>query len=118
MFALATDVGGGTSFSMLRTLGEAYKVAQMTGENISPERLLYMATLAGAKALSCEDSIGSLEPGKIADIVVLDPYATSISARRAQVCERAIDQFFALTVLGDERHIAEVYVAGKRLTVS
>ena len=117
-FALATDVGGGTSFSMLRTLGEAYKVAQMTGENISPERLLYIATLAGAKALSCEDSIGSLEPAKIADIVVLNPYATSISARRAQVCERAIDQFFALTVLGDERHIAEVYVAGKRLTVS
>ncbi len=117
-FALATDVGGGTSFSMLRTLGEAYKVAQMTGENVSPERLLYMATLAGAKALSCEDSIGSLEPGKIADIVVLDSYATSISARRAQFCESAIDQFFALTVLGDERHVAEVYVAGKRVTVS
>ena len=118
VFALATDVGGGTSFSMLRTLGEAYKVAQMTGENVSPERLLYMATLAGAKALSCEDSIGSLEPGKIADIVVLDSYATSISARRAQVCESAIDQFFALTVLGDDRHIAEVYVAGKCVTVS
>ena len=118
VFALATDVGGGTSFSMLRTLGEAYKIAQMTGENVSPERLLYMATLAGAKALSCEDSIGSLEPGKIADIVVLDSYATSISARRAQFCESAIDQFFALTVLGDERHVAEVYVAGKRVTVS
>ena len=97
---------------MLRTLGEACKVAQMTGENIS-QNVCSIWPPWLEQALSCEFDRRQSRWR----LFGLDPYATSISARRAQVCERAIDQFFALTVLSDERRILS-YVAGKRLTVS
>ncbi|MEL7028338.1 MAG: guanine deaminase, partial [Pseudomonadota bacterium] len=79
---LATDVGGGTSFSMLATMAEAYKVAQLGGSGLDPWRLFYMATLGGAKALRIDDRVGSFEIGKEADFVVFDLAATPLLERR------------------------------------
>jgi guanine deaminase len=110
--ALATDVGGGSSFSMLRTMGEAYKVAQVKGQRLTPGRLLYLATLGGASAMDRDNTLGNFTAGKEADVVVLNPNATPLTARRCAGVESAEDTFFALTQLGDDRHVAEVRVAG------
>jgi guanine deaminase len=111
--SLGTDVGGGTSYSMLRTLGEAYKVQQLQGVSLSPVYALYLATLGGAKALSFEDKIGSIEAGKEADFVLIDPNATPLLARRTALRDDPLDTFFALMTLGDDRAIAATYVNGR-----
>ncbi|PZO45601.1 MAG: guanine deaminase [Phormidesmis priestleyi] len=82
--ALGTDVGAGTSFSLLRTGGEAYKVAQLQQQSLDPFQALFLATLGGAQALCLEDKIGSFIPGKEADFIVLDPQATPTLAFRNQ----------------------------------
>ncbi|WP_440995709.1 guanine deaminase [Arhodomonas sp. SL1] len=112
---LATDVGGGTSFSMLRTAAEAYKVAQLQGTSLSAARLLYLVTLAGAEALSVADRIGGFRPGREADLVVLDPAATPLLARRSAAAGDITERLFALLTLGDDRCIAETWVAGRCL---
>jgi len=109
---MGTDVGGGTSFSLLRTLHEAYKVTQLRGARLSAERALYLATLGGARALYLDDRIGSFEPGKEADLVVLDPLATPLLARRTQRASDLADLLFALLMLGDDRCVAATYVMG------
>ena len=81
---LATDVGAGTSFGLLQTLNEAYKVLQLNGQSLPPLRALYLATLGGARALYLDDRLGNFSPGKEADFVVLDPAATPLMARRMQ----------------------------------
>jgi len=106
-----TDVGAGTSFSMLATLGEAYKVCQLRGQALDPFRALHLATAGGAAILGIADRIGSLAPGMEADFIVLDPAATPLLARRTAGRELA-DRLFALQILGDDRAIAETYVAG------
>ena len=110
---IGTDVGAGTSFSMLRTLGEAYKVAQLRGQRCTPADLLYLATEGGAHALDLEQKVGSLEPGKDADIVVIDPRATALSAARCERFAEPLEQWFALCILGDDRHVSETYVRGR-----
>lgn len=112
-FAIATDVGGGTSFSMLRTLSEAYKVAQMRGHFLSPLRAFYLATLAGAKALGLADCIGNFMPGKEADFVVLDMASTPLAARRMAHTRTLQERLFALIMLGDDRAVSETYVLGR-----
>jgi guanine deaminase len=112
---LATDVGGGTSFSMLQTMNEGYKSARMTGMHLSGTRLFYMATLGGACALHLEDKIGSFQPGREADFIVLDPQATPLLARRSAGCASLEERLFALAMLGDDRVIAATYAAGKRV---
>ena len=77
---LGTDVGGGTSFSLLRTMSEAYKVAQMAGHGLSPWRAFYLATLGGAHALALDDRIGNFEPGKETDFLVLRLDSTALIA--------------------------------------
>ena len=111
--SVGTDVGGGTSYSMLRTLGEAYKVQQLLGTSLSPAYALYLATLGGAKALSLDDKLGSITPGKEADLVLLDPAATPLLARRTGLRDDPMDVFFALMTLGDDRAIAATYAGGK-----
>ena len=110
---LGTDVGGGDSFSLLRTVNEAYKVAQLSGGSLGPERALYLATLGGARALDLDDRIGSFAPGREADFVVLDPAATPLLARRTGVAVDWRERLFALLMLGDERAVAETFVMGK-----
>src|SRR5262245_16025413 len=112
-FALATDVGGGTSFSMLRTMGEAYKVAQMTGQRLSPLRAFYLATLGGARCLRLDDRIGSFEPGREADFITLDLDATPLIARRTRESRSIMDTLLVLMILGDERAVASTYIMGQ-----
>ncbi|MCC5857349.1 MAG: guanine deaminase [Ectothiorhodospiraceae bacterium] len=114
--ALGTDVGAGTSFSMLRTAAEAYKVAALQGAPPSPAELLYLMTRGGAEALYLDDHIGSLEVGMEADCVVLDPGATPLLARRAACCESVDELLFAILMLGDDRHVAAVYTGAIRYT--
>lgn len=110
--ALGTDVGAGTSFSMLATMGEAYKVTRLRGGDLSPAQAFYHATLGGARALGLADVIGTLEPGKDADFVVLDTAATPLLARRCGAARDIGDVLFALAVLGDDRAVAQTWVAG------
>jgi guanine deaminase len=112
--ALATDVGGGTSFSMLKTLGEAYKVCQLQHQQLSPMQGLYLMTQGAAIALQLEDSIGNLNVGSDADFVLLDPAFDELTALRLQHCANSPeDIIFALSLLGDDRAIAATYIAGE-----
>ncbi|MEJ5082929.1 MULTISPECIES: guanine deaminase [unclassified Ochrobactrum] len=113
--AVATDVGGGTSFSMLRTMDEGYKVLQLRGNRLNPFQSFYMMTLGNARALSMEDKIGTLEEGTEADIVVLDSSATSAMRLRMAAVSTLEQELFLLQTLGDDRAIVETYVAGKPL---
>jgi guanine deaminase len=112
--ALGTDVGAGTSFSILQTLNEAYKVARLLGECLTVEEAFFLATLGGARALRLDDRIGSLAPGREADLVVLDPRATPEMALVAERAESVLDLLFALMTLGDSRAVRVTYVAGAR----
>ncbi len=111
---LGSDVGGGTSLSLLRTASEAYKVLHLQDQSLPAFRALYLATLGAAEALYLDDTIGNFAPGKEADFVVLDPAATPLSKRRASVSASIEETLFALTMLADDRHIAATYVAGLR----
>jgi guanine deaminase len=110
---IATDVGGGTSYSMLATLGETYKVQMLNGYKPKAAELFAMATLGNARRLHIANETGSLEPGKFADIVVLDPEATAVLKSRHELSQSLEDMLFALMILGDDRAVAATYVAGK-----
>jgi len=110
---IGTDVGAGTSFSMLRTLDESYKVAQMGGHRLSPLRAFYLATLGGARSLYLDDTVGNFEPGKVADFVVLDPAATPLLERRLARTPALADRLFLFMTLGDDRAVAATHVAGR-----
>lgn len=112
---LATDVGGGTSLSMLRTMHEAYKVAQLAGEPFSALDGFYLATLGAARALGTADAVGSIAPGREADLVVLDPAATPLMARRNARAETLEERLFVLMMLGDDRAVAATYILGEQL---
>ncbi len=109
---LGTDVGGGTSLSMLQTLNEAYKVLQLGGQSLSAASGFYLATLGGAHSLYLDDRIGNFAPGKEADFVVLDPRATPLLARRSAACATLEERLFVLMMLGDDRAVAATYVMG------
>ncbi|MFC4565305.1 guanine deaminase [Nocardiopsis mangrovi] len=111
---LGTDVGGGTSLSMLATMDEAYKVSALDEHPADAIRLFYLATLGGAKALRMHKKIGRLEPGYEADFIVLDPKATPLLAKRTETGDGSIeDLLFALAILGDDRAVEATYVAGR-----
>jgi guanine deaminase len=112
--ALATDVGGGTSYSMLRTVAEGYKVLQLNGQSWPVLEAFYQMTLGNARALSLDDRIGSIEAGKEADLVALDPRATPALAHRMETAGADLKvELFALMMLGDDRAVRETYVAGQ-----
>lgn len=110
---IATDVGGGTSWSMLQTLNEGYKILQMRGQKLHPMAAFHWATRGNALALGLEAEIGTLAPGSAADLVVLDPRATSAMALRAARAETLAEELFILQILGDDRAVAQTYVAGR-----
>ena len=110
---LGTDVGAGTSFSLLATLNEAYKVMQLQDVRLHPFKSLYLATLGGARALRLEERIGSLAPGHDADFVVLDYKATPLLDYRLQQSRSIEETLFVLTTLGDDRVVRETYAAGR-----
>lgn len=111
--SLATDVGGGTSFSQLRTLAEAYKILQLQGQNLHPLKGFYMATLGNARALQLDHCIGNFEQGKEADFILVNLGATPLQALRQQHAQELSEKLFALMTLGDEHNIARTYIMGK-----
>lgn len=110
--ATATDVGGGSSYSMLRTMDEGYKVMQLRGQRLTPFRSFFHMTLGNARAMSLDGRIGSLEPGKEADIVVLNSGATPQMALRMETCGSLEQELFLLQTCGDDRAVVETYVMG------
>ena len=111
--AAATDVGGGTSYSMLRTMDEAYKVIALQGEKINPLASFWQITAGNAEALSLSGHVGRLEPGMDADMVVLDARATPAMRLRMETVETLAEELFLLQTMGDDRAVAETYVAGR-----
>jgi len=109
---LGTDVGGGTSLSLLRTASEAYKVLHLQEHALPATRALYLATLGAAEALYLDDKIGNFEKGKEADFVVLDYAGSNLTARRIAAAETIEEKLFALMTLADDRNIAATYVNG------
>lgn len=114
LIGIGTDVGAGTSFSILHTLGEGYKVSQLQGDKMHPLEAFYHATLGGAQALYMDQFVGNFEIGKEADFIVLDLCATPLMTFRMQECDELIDQLFLLMVLGDDRNVFETYIFGKQ----
>ncbi len=112
LHTLATDVGGGTSFSMLRTMNEAHKVARLKGYHLSALSMFYLATLGAAKALELDEHIGSLQAGKEADFIILDPECTPLMKRRMQSVDSLEELLFLFAILGDDRAISATYSAG------
>ncbi|PZU94200.1 MAG: guanine deaminase [Pseudanabaena sp.] len=118
---MGTDVGAGTSFSMLRTASAAYQVAQLRSQKLSAFQALFLATLGGAMALCLEDKLGNFEVGKEADFVVLNLRSTSIMELRNQSFDvsnpltlaQISDQLFATLIMGDDRAIAATYIMGE-----
>lgn len=111
-WALASDVGAGTTFSMLGTMREAQKVARLQGQHLHPLRAFHMATLGGARALRLDDQIGSFRAGREADFVVLDLAATPLLARRCAQAVDLADTLMALITLGDDRAVRETFILG------
>jgi guanine deaminase len=112
---LATDIGGGTSYSMLATMAEAYKVQMLNGLKLSATDLFRMATRGNAERLHLGAEIGSLHVGAFADITVLDPEATAVLASRHTLSQSLEDVLFSLMMLGDDRAVSATYIAGQRV---
>jgi guanine deaminase len=110
---LATDVGAGTSLSMLKTLGAAYQTAQLNGHALGAAQAFYLATRGAAQALYLEDRIGSIAVGMEADLVVMNLESTPLIAMRMARCESPEDALFVQMTLGDERAIAGRWVGGR-----
>ena len=110
---LATDVGAGTSFSMLRTLAEAYKVCQMAGYSLAPLQAFYLVTLGAANSLYLDDRLGNFAAGKEADFVVLDSGNSELMQKRLEVATSLEERLFALMMLGDDRNVRATHLMGK-----
>jgi guanine deaminase len=111
--ALATDVGGGTSYSMLRTAAEAYKVMQLRGQNLPALAAFDLMTRGNAAALGIENEIGAITPGAFADLVVLDARSTPAMAHRMETVRDLEEELFVLMTLGDDRAVRQTYIAGE-----
>jgi guanine deaminase len=110
--SLASDVGGGTSLSMLRTAADAYKIQAMAGQRLTAWKALHTATLGGAQALHLDGEIGSLEPGRMADVCVWDWAVGPVAQRRMDVARALHERVFAWMTLGDERNLVAAFVGG------
>ena len=110
---MGTDIGAGTTFNMLQTLNEAYKVLQLQGYRLSAYEAFYLATLGGAKSLGLDDLIGNFLPGKEADFVVMEPTATPLQQLRYDNSVSLVDKLFVMMTLGDDRSIYRTYVDGR-----
>lgn len=114
-FSIGTDVGAGTSFSMLKTLSESYKIQQLQKSRLDPFRAIYLATQGAAKTLQLEHCIGNFEPGKEADFVVHNLHATPLLEFRQQHCQTLLEKLFVLIMLGDDRCTTATYTMGERV---
>ena len=111
--ALATDTGGGSSFSMLRAMAAAYEIAQLRGAALHPAQLYWLATAGSARAMRLDEKIGRLAPGLEADLIALDLASTPAIAQRANRAEDIWEALFPTIMMGDDRAVAQVWVAGR-----
>lgn len=114
---IATDVGGGTSLSMQRTLADAYRVQALAGQRLTAWSALYAATRGAAEALHLGHEIGSLEPGLMADLCLWDWHSAGsspnhIDSQRQALARDLHERVFAWMLLSDERHLVRCWVAG------
>lgn len=114
-FAIGSDVGAGPSLSMLKTLADGYKVAQLQGAQLSPLKSFYLATLGNARALKLDDKIGAFKEGNEADLVVLDVKSNPLLTLRSEQADNLTERLFALIMLADERAIKATFIAGEKL---
>ena len=112
--SLASDVGGGTSLSMLRTMADGYKVQALGGHRLTAWALLHAATRGAAMALRLGDEIGTLAPGAMADLCLWDVAVGPVAQRRDALARELHERLFAWVTLGDERNLAEAWVGGVR----
>jgi guanine deaminase len=112
---VGSDIGAGTTFSMLSTINEGYKTQQLRGDKLSPFKSFYLATLGGAISLDLEGTIGNFTKGAEADFIVLDYHATPLMDRRMQHCKNLSEKLFILSILGDERHVKATHIMGERV---
>ena len=110
---VGTDVGGGTSFNLLQTLAESYKVTKLLSKSLSAYQALYLATLGGAKSLDLDDTIGNFAVGKEADFVVLNFDSTPLIKRRIRSSNTLHEKLFPLMMLGDDRSVSAVFILGE-----
>ncbi len=110
---LATDIGGGSSFSMLRTMAAAYELAQLRGEAVHPAQLWWLATVGSASALGLGGQVGNLAEGMEADLVVIDLASTPAIAQRAGRAGDLWEALFPTIMMGDERAVLATWVAGR-----
>ena len=115
---IGSDIGGGTSYSMLQTMRDAYVVSQLSGSRMSAFEAFYMATLGNARLLHLDDEAGTLSPGMQADLVILDPAATPAMAVRDAISDSLHDILFALMIMGDDRAVRQTYVRGSPMKQS
>jgi len=109
---LATDTGGGSSFSMLRTMAAAYEVAQLRGQALHPSQLWWLATCGSARALRAEGQVGNIAPGLEADLVVVNLKSTPAIEQATRRAEDLWEQVFPTIMLGDDRAIRAVWIGG------
>jgi 5-methylthioadenosine/S-adenosylhomocysteine deaminase len=72
---LGTDGAASYTYDMLevaRTAGMLQKATKLDAEAVTAEELMEMLTINGAKVLGIDDQVGSLEVGKMADVIVVD----------------------------------------------
>jgi len=112
---LGTDVGGGTSLSLLKTASEAYKVLHLQEHALPAMRALYLTTLGAAEALCLDDKIGNFAPGKEADFTVLDFEGSALTARRTAAAQSIEEKLFALMTLADDRNVASTWLMGREI---
>ncbi|WP_149140774.1 guanine deaminase [Gemmobacter caeruleus] len=110
---LATDTGGGSSFSMLRTMAAAYEVGQLRGRPLHPAELWWLATLGSAQSLHADHLIGNIAPGMEADLVVIDLASTPAIAQASARAETLWEALFPTIMMGDDRAIHAVWIAGQ-----
>ncbi|KIC43302.1 guanine deaminase [Ruegeria sp. ANG-R] len=113
---LATDTGGGSSFSMLRTMAAAYEIGQLRGHPLHPSQLLWLGTVGSARALRMDDRIGNITVGMEADLVVLDLASTPAIAQREAHSDDLWEAVFPTIMMGDDRAIADVWIGGQRVS--
>jgi guanine deaminase len=112
---LGTDIGGGSSLSMLATMKASYEICQLKGYSLHPAKAFWLATVGSAQVMRMDGRIGNLAPGHDADIAVLDLASTPLIAERTRRAADLWEALFTLMILGDDRAIAATYVAGRKV---
>ncbi len=112
---LATDIGGGTSFSGFKTISETYKIAQLNNLSLTPAQLFWLSTVGSSKALNLEDKIGNIQKGNYADFIVINLGSTNEIEQRRQRAENFWEEFFPTLIMGDDRSIVATWIAGEQI---